>query len=257
MVENSGANDPILDWRFWILDLNWRNFKSKIANPKSKMRRSVMDDTAPSSTIQLPWESIQDAAPAEQSAVLGRPIDPEADARPMVLLADSPPPPQHTGSAWTIPLMCLGIALIACCVLIPLCDETRRLAYERQRLKQELSYVTKQVAVNDAFLKKVARDPTLAERLAQRQMKVVPAGTAVLNLGRDSNQYDDSPFQLVHLAPPAALAPYQSPNDLLSRLCLQPKSQLYLLGAAMLMVAASLVLGGPKPNFALAAEQEE
>jgi hypothetical protein len=217
-----------------------------------------MDDTAQTQEpIHLPWESIHDAAPAEQSAALDHLIEPETDARPMVTLADSPPPASHTGAGWTIPLLCLGVALIACCVLIPLCDETRRMAYERRRLKQELTYVVQQVSVNDEFLKKVARDPTLAERLAQRQMKVVPAGTAVLNLGRDTNQYGDSPFQLVHLAPPPVLAPYQSPNDLLSRLCLQPKTQLYLLGAAMLMVAASLVLGGPKPNFALAAEQEE
>jgi hypothetical protein len=131
------------------------------------------------------------------------------------------------------------------------------MAYERQRLKQELTYVVRQVAVNDQFLHKVARDPTLAERLAQRQMKVVPAGTAVLNLDQDASQYGSSPFQLVHLAPPPPLSPYQPANDLLSRLCLQPKSQLYLLGVTMLMVAASLVLGGPKPNFALAAQQEE
>jgi hypothetical protein len=217
-----------------------------------------MDDTTQTQEpIHLPWETVHDAPPLQQAAPLERLMEPEDDGRPMVALADQPAPPPRTGSAWTIPLLCLGVALIACCVLIPLCDETRRMAYERQRLKQELTYVVQQVAVNDQFLHKVARDPTLAERLAQRQMKVVPAGTAILNLGQDAGQYGSSPFQLVHLAPPPPLAPYQPADDLLSRLCLQPKSQLYLLGAAMLMVAASLVLGGPKPNFALAAQQEE
>ncbi len=217
-----------------------------------------MDDTVQNvESVHLPWEGVQDAAPAEQPATLGPLIEPEDDARPMVAQADRPPPAPRTGAGWSIPLLCLGIALVACCVLIPLCDETRRMAYERQRLRQELEYVQRQVAVNDAFLKKIARDPTLAERLAQRQMKVVPEGTAVLNLDRSSSQYESSPFQLVHLAPPPPLEPYQPAHDLLSRLCLQPKSQLYLLGAAMLMIAAALVLGGPKPNFALVAQQEE
>lgn len=216
-----------------------------------------MTSSSDSSSVHLPWETVDDAAPGKQAPTLEPLAEADDDARPLVVLADLPAPAPRSGAAWTLPLLCLGIAIIACCVLIPLCDDTRRMAYEKQRLQQELNYVTRQVAVNDQFIKKVAGDPTLAERLAQRQMNVVPAGSAMLHLGHDNSPFDVSPFQLVHLAPPPPPAPYRPLNDLLSRLCLQPKSQLYLLGSGMMLIAMALILGEPKRNYALAARPEE
>src|SRR5213596_2461201 len=55
------------------------------------------------------------------------------------------------GGAWTIPMICIGIALIACCVLIPAAEENRRLVYERERLKADLDQINKQTEVNDEF----------------------------------------------------------------------------------------------------------
>src|SRR5688572_32582728 len=83
-------------------------------------------------------------------------------------------------SAWTIPLLCAGIAILACCLLIPAADENRRLTWERERLKADLEQIQKQVSVNDAFLQRLMADPTLSERLARRQMKMVREGTSVL-----------------------------------------------------------------------------
>src|SRR4051812_4130370 len=76
-----------------------------------------------------------------------------------------------SSGGWTIPLLCIGISLIACCLLIPAADENRRLVYEREKLKADIEQIHKQIEVNDEFLKRVADDPTLSERLAQRQMK--------------------------------------------------------------------------------------
>jgi hypothetical protein len=173
--------------------------------------------------------------------------------------APSPVPaaPASTGGGWTIPLLCAGIALIAACVIIPLCDNNRHLAYERQRLKQELDYVMRQVDVNHDFLHEVSRDPTLAQRLAQRQMKVVREGTAVLQLQGEQGGNNVSPFLLVHVAPPPRLAPYRPLGGQLAQLCLNSKSQLYLLGTGLLLTAAGLVLGGTAPGAApLDAEDE-
>jgi hypothetical protein len=151
------------------------------------------------------------------------------------------------GGGWTIPLLCLGIGLIACCLLIPLADSNRRLAYERQRLARDLESIQTQVAVNDEFLRRVHDDPSLAERLAQRQMKTIRQGTRVLELDRtrrsSSSAADMSPFQLVAVQPPAPLPPYRPLSGTIANLCYRPRTRLYLMGVGLFMMACGLVLG--------------
>jgi hypothetical protein len=150
--------------------------------------------------------------------------------------------PTAGGGLFTLPLLCLGIGLIACCVLIPAADENRRLAYEREKLRIDLEQINKQTELNDEFLKKVADDPTLAERLAQRQMKMVREGNSVLELAGHSN-HDMSPFELVTLPPPPEMAPYRPVGGKLSTICRNPRSQLYLMGTGLMLVAVGLVMG--------------
>jgi len=142
---------------------------------------------------------------------------------------------------WTLPLLCAGIALIACCVLIPQADANRRLAYERRQLKSELQNVESQVKINEEFLKRVADDPTLAQRLAERQMKVIPEGARVLEL--PGEQQGMSPFQLVSVAPPTPLPPYKPVGGTLANVCYGVHSRLYLIGISLGMIATGLVLG--------------
>jgi hypothetical protein len=153
------------------------------------------------------------------------------------------------GGMFTIPLMCAGIAIIAACLLIPQADANRRLAYERQKLQADLEATNHQVETNDEFLNKIAADPNLAERLAQRQMKIIRKGNEVLKLGKEPDGTEMSPFQLTAVAPPPELPPYQSRGGALARLCYDPKSRLYLIGAGLMAMAAGLVLGfAPKPQ---------
>jgi hypothetical protein len=142
----------------------------------------------------------------------------------------------------TIPIFCIGIALVACCVILPQCEANRRLGYERLSLQRDLKQLQSQAEVNQTFLKRLGDDPTLAQRLAERQMKLVPEGTNILDLnGDDQNQ--SSPFLLVQIPAPAKLAPYQpATGDLLS-IFLQQRPRLYLLGSGMFLIAAGLVLG--------------
>ncbi|MDB5356943.1 MAG: hypothetical protein JWN24_3396 [Phycisphaerales bacterium] len=157
--------------------------------------------------------------------------------------ADSPAQLQSTGGGWTIPLLCLGIGLIACCVVIPQADANGRLFYERQMLQADLESVEKQVAVNGEFIKKVMDDPTLAERLAGRQMKTIRKGQKVLALKHEPADTDMSPFALVTVAPPALPPPYKPIGGGFASLCCDARSRLYIMGAAMTMIAAGLVLG--------------
>lgn len=148
-------------------------------------------------------------------------------------------------SAWTIPLICFGIALIACCMLIPAADENHQLAWERQRLRLDLANIHKQIEVNDRFLTSVANDPTLLQRLAQRQMRLVRAGTAVLDLPDDQGNtqpVQTSPYLLLNLPPPAPLAPYRPIGGVFSTLCREPRPRVIFLGIALLLIAAGLVL---------------
>ena len=88
------------------------------------------------------------------------------------------------GGGWTIPLLCMGIGLIACCLIIPQADTNRRMAYQKELLQRDLESIQKQVAVNDEFLKRVNDDSGLAERLAQREMNIVRAGSRIWHPGQ-------------------------------------------------------------------------
>ncbi len=114
------------------------------------------------------------------------------------------PPSRTYSSAWSIPMMCLGMCIIAACVLIPQSESNKKLAAERDKLKHDLTYVETQLSVNDEFLKNVGGDAGLAERLAQRQMKVIRQGSSVLELKHQPAREEMSPFQLVSVAPPVA-----------------------------------------------------
>ncbi|MGH7180244.1 MAG: hypothetical protein ACREJC_22895, partial [Tepidisphaeraceae bacterium] len=146
-------------------------------------------------------------------------------------------------SAWTLPLLCAGIAILACCLLIPAADDNRRLVWERERLKSDLVHIKKQISINDQFLRSVASDPTLLERLAQRQMKMVQEGSSVLELRGDEEPSDMSPFLLLNLPPPDPMAAYQPMGGVFSDLCRRPRSRLMLLGTGLLMLASGLVVG--------------
>jgi hypothetical protein len=153
-----------------------------------------------------------------------------------------PAPPRRGGGVVTIPLLCVGIALIACVCLLPLADENHQLAWEREKLRADLKQLKEQGRVNAEFLTKVADDPTLAERLAQRQMKYIREGSSILTIKGQAKE-EMSPFHLVSVPPPAPMPAYEPVGGALATLVRQPRAQLYLCGLALLLIAAGLVLG--------------
>jgi hypothetical protein len=171
------------------------------------------------------------------------PIEPSAGSDPVETPRSIGVDVPDRASAWTIPLLCAGIAIIACCLLIPAADENRRLAYEREKLRLDLEQIKTQVSINDEFLHRIGDDPGLLERLAQRQMKLVRQGTAVLSLKSETHRDELSPYMLVTLPPPVELAPYRPLGGVFASMCRNPRTQLFLMGGAMLLVAAGLVMG--------------
>lgn len=155
------------------------------------------------------------------------------------------------GSLFTIPLLCLGVAVWAACLLIPAVDQNRRLAYEREQLRRDLAQLDEQIAVNDEFLRRLADDPTLAERLARRQFNAQREGTTQIDLPGDVT--DDpavlaSPYALLRVAPPPPLGPYEPVGGWLGEWCRDPRSRLYLMGASLFCIVTALLLGAANPR---------
>jgi hypothetical protein len=152
--------------------------------------------------------------------------------------------PDDEKGGWVVSLLCAGVALVAVCLLLPLAEENHQLAYQKEKLKADLEQIKKQVAVNGEFLKKVSGDPTLAERLAQRQMKFIREGTGILDLPDESGKEEMSPFLLVSLPPPNPMPAYQPLGGMLAGVVRNPRLRLYVTGLGLLLLAAGVVLGG-------------
>jgi hypothetical protein len=161
------------------------------------------------------------------------------------------PEPEESGG-WTVTVLCAGIAIIAACLLLPLVEVNHQLAWQKEKLGTDLEQIKQQVEVNAEFLRRVNDDPTLAERLARRQMKFIRQGSSILDLreartaaaGADDSPQQASPFQLVMLPPPSPMPPYRPMGGALMSIVLNSRVRLYLIGFALLLMACGLVLGG-------------
>src|SRR5690242_14281732 len=102
-----------------------------------------MHDSGPenstSSDAHVPWESIDVGGEGadESTAEAVGPLEIARESG-LSIPREEPDEAPTRGGGWTIPILCAGIALIACCVLIPQADANRRLIYERQMLKMDL-----------------------------------------------------------------------------------------------------------------------
>jgi hypothetical protein len=59
-----------------------------------------------------------------------------------------PPRAAAETGGWTFAALCMGLGIIAACLVIPQADANRRLVYEREKLRLDLAQVQKQIAVN-------------------------------------------------------------------------------------------------------------
>lgn len=198
---------------------------------------SNLDVTSQASPLQPETPQVAPEVPPPSAAFSSPPPSPDSDS-------DYEPFSSERGGWWTIPLLCAGIGLIACCLLIPQADKNRQLAYEKEKLRRDLDQLQRQIQVNDDFLKKIAEDPNLTQRLAQRQMKVVREGSAVLEFKDPRNSENVSPFLLTHLPPPDPLPSYQPVGGRFAAMCRNAKTRLRILGVGLMLVAAGMILGG-------------
>ena len=158
--------------------------------------------------------------------------------------ADDAAPAGPTGAWWTLPTLFAGIAVVACAVLVPAADENRRASHELAKIEQEVSYFREQSDVNKQFLDHVATDPTLAERLAMRQLRLARPDARPVDFSQPQSGFVMSPYALVHVDRPAPLPAYEPVGGVLGRWFNDTRRQIYFAGAGLLLVAAGVILGG-------------
>ena len=201
-----------------------------------------------SGTVVDAWAGVE--PPTEEPLMDSQSVEAKPSIEPVTEpMADFPTPiepdedesPEKGG--WIVSLLGAGISIVAICLLLPLAEENHQLAWQREKLKTDLVQLQEQVKVNDEFIHKINDDPSLSERLAQRQMKFIRKGTTILDLP-DNGKEETSPFQLVTLPPPNPIPPYRPLGGALSAVVRNPHLRLYLAGIGLLLLAAGLVLGG-------------
>ena len=129
--------------------------------------------------------------------------------------------------------------------------------YQTEKLKIDLAHLEQQVAINDEFIQRVGRDAALSERLAQRQLKFIRKGSAVLDLNEPRSS-DSSPFSLTMIQGPPPMPEYEPVGGRLGAWCRDGRKRLYTIGAGLLLLATGLVLGAtPAEREELAAGTDE
>lgn len=150
---------------------------------------------------------------------------------------------------WTLPLLAVALAVLSACVVLPQAEANRKQMHELARLEVELKHLVVQGELNGQLLERLGTDIDLSQRLAHRQMRLVPAGTAELPLPEDQAVTASmaSPFGLVKLPAPEMPAAYQPIGASvlgggLLDVVMDPRKRLYIMGAAMLMMAVGLII---------------
>lgn len=177
---------------------------------------------------------------------LPSPADPAGG--PSATGGPSPPPVRGPiAGLWTLLPVTAGLAVLACCVLIPQIDHNRRLLFQRQALRQHLEYLDQQIHINDGFLERVGRDPVLTDRLAQRYLKLIRENCSVLRLDEPRRPGDMSPFALVNVPPPPPAPTYQPVAWPLAEHIRNPRTRLWLMCGGLMLLGAGIVLGTARP----------
>ena len=162
--------------------------------------------------------------------------------------ADVAPDPEASAeSAWALPLLALGLGLVACGVVIPEADANRAIADEKARLAAEVESLERQVELNEEFLGRVHADAELAQRLVQRQTRPGPDDTVrVLTPtppGRGGTSFEMSPFALLKAETVVAAPPSPPVGGRLADWCRHPRLRLIVLGLGMLACLLALLSG--------------
>lgn len=145
---------------------------------------------------------------------------------------------------WALGMIVVGLVTLAACVLVPMREENRQLAHELANVEAEAKFVEAQAAANAEFVERVHTDPALAERLVMRATRRPATGKQFLDF-EQAGSFSSSPYALTKLDPPPAQPEYKSDLPVaVVGLFGEAHSRVIMIGAALFLVAAAVVLGG-------------
>jgi hypothetical protein len=158
---------------------------------------------------------------------------------------------EPTGGVWAIPMLALGVGLIACCLVIPAAEDTSKVMFERERLRAERESLSRQVTLNEEFLDRIHSDRELALRLAARQRTETEEGVGIITPtwdrpgGGGLGNFAMSPFALVAAEPVLQPdGPTPAPGGKLAAFCREPRARLVVLGVGLFCCMLGLLGGG-------------
>ena len=152
--------------------------------------------------------------------------------------------------AWALPLVALGLCLVACGVLIPAAEANRQIEAERRELAADVASLKTRVEMNDDFLARLHRDSDLAERLERRQ-RPPESSEDIAVLASDASALDGdrrglSPFAMLRPEPTVAEPPPEVGGGLLAQWCRDERGRLGVVGTGLMCGLLGLLAGGGK-----------
>jgi hypothetical protein len=144
---------------------------------------------------------------------------------------------------WTLPLLALGLGIVACAILIPAAEENRLAEAERRRLTAEVEALAQRASLNEDFLARIHRDKHIAKRLARQAAPPKPdSRLVVLAAGLDASTISN-PLAMLEPQPVELLPPPPPADGLLPRWCLDSRGRLGVAGAGLFACLVALLAG--------------
>jgi len=150
---------------------------------------------------------------------------------------------------WALPLLALGLCLVACAVLIPAAEENRLVEAERRRLVAEVESLRKKAEMNEQFLTRLHHDQRLVERLRRRLRPPGPdENVAILASHGGASRWALSPLAMLEPAPVEAEPPPAIVTGVLADWCRDDRQRLIVLGVGLMAVLVALLAGGSRTS---------
>ncbi len=145
-----------------------------------------------------------------------------------------------------MPLLALGLCLVACGVLIPASEANRLIEAQRLELAAQVQALHSRADLNDEFLSRLHRDEQLANRLSRRQTTPEPDGDVAVLASSTMANGSLSPFAMLRPEPVEAAPAPEADGSRLAEWCRDARGRLAVIGIGLGCGLIALLAGGTR-----------